>query len=329
MRKIGNTNSKDLVSIIIPAYNVEQHIGNTIQSLLNQEYGNIEIIIVNDGSSDNTLSVIESYKQIDSRIIVLSQPNGGAARARNAGLSAATGDYITFLDGDDMLHSDTISENLKYLSANENLDWVSFPIVRVDANDKPIEIKNAYQDLSRSKLEFITAEDYIPRLIRGDLSGVCCGAIYRKKSIEKIRFPEGEYYEDSFFFTRLLYHTNNGCLSPYGSYRYVHREGSSQLQTKDFKRLQSATKCELERLRLFRDRFPQFEDYYNQIELGLICTLSTAVAKGIPDCFILLDFAKSEIKFNPSIPAKIKLKNLVYRIFGYQNLVRLYKLIGK
>ena len=92
-----------VVSIIIPAYNIENYIEKTLDSVLDQTYDSLEIIVVNDGSKDNTAAIIDSYAQKDNRIKVIHKENGGVTSARLAGIAAATGDYIGFVDGDDYI----------------------------------------------------------------------------------------------------------------------------------------------------------------------------------------------------------------------------------
>ena len=106
--KIINTNNKQInVSIILPAYNVEYYIDKCIQSLLNQTLKNIEIILINDGSTDNTLKIIENFSKLDSRIKVVSKNNGGVASARNLGVTLSKGKYIDFVDPDDFIELNT------------------------------------------------------------------------------------------------------------------------------------------------------------------------------------------------------------------------------
>ena len=125
----GMNNPK--VSIIVPIYNLESYIEQSVRSLLAQFYQDIEIILVDDGSKDASLSIIEQLAASDSRIVYTSQPNGGAAKARNTGLALATGDFITFVDGDDMLSPNAISDNIGYFD-DEKIDWVAFSIRRVE-----------------------------------------------------------------------------------------------------------------------------------------------------------------------------------------------------
>ena len=94
---------QDLVSIVVPIYNAESYIENTVHSLLNQSYSKIEIILVNDGSKDNSLSVCRHLSEIDSRIKLYSQENSGVTRARAYGVEKACGEWITFVDSDDVL----------------------------------------------------------------------------------------------------------------------------------------------------------------------------------------------------------------------------------
>lgn len=103
-----NTNNKVLVSIIIPVYNVEKYLTECLNSILNQSYQNIEIIIINDGSIDNSVNIAKQYATIDSRIKIIDQKNSGVSAARNKGIEIAKGDYICFADADDYLMPDYI-----------------------------------------------------------------------------------------------------------------------------------------------------------------------------------------------------------------------------
>ena len=97
-----------LLSIIVPAFNIENYISRCLENLINQKYKNIEIIVVNDGSKDKTGKIIDSYVQKDSRIKVIHKKNGGLSDARNAGINIAKGKYISFVDGDDYIANDMI-----------------------------------------------------------------------------------------------------------------------------------------------------------------------------------------------------------------------------
>lgn len=129
---------KDLISVIIPIYNVELYLEKCIDSIINQTYKHIEIILVNDGSPDNCGEICEKYKELDSRIKVVHKKNGGLSDARNAGLEVATGKYVVFIDSDDYVEKDLIEESYKVIDEN-NLDLVSFDYRKVDENGEIIE----------------------------------------------------------------------------------------------------------------------------------------------------------------------------------------------
>ena len=114
---------KPKVSIIVPVYNCEEYLDEAIKSLLNQTLKEIEIIVVNDGSRDNSLLIANKYKDIDNRVKVVSQDNQGVSVARNFGLSIAKGEYIGFIDGDDWIESD-MYKTLYDVAIRDNLDLV-------------------------------------------------------------------------------------------------------------------------------------------------------------------------------------------------------------
>ena len=101
------------LSLIIPVYNIAQYLPRCLDSIINQNYKNLEIIVVNDGSTDTSREVIDDYCNKDSRIIAIHKENGGVSTARLAGISAATGDYIGFVDGDDYVEPDMFDRLVK------------------------------------------------------------------------------------------------------------------------------------------------------------------------------------------------------------------------
>lgn len=146
-----------LVSIIIPAYNLEGYIGETIESALNQTWQHIEIIIIDDGSKDNTLAVAKTYES--PRVKVFSQINKGASAARNLGLSQAKGDYIQYLDADDLLSRDKIEKQLTAIGGNKNRIAICPTIYFLDGGNpfeqKPNARDAAFQYTTTSTLDFL------------------------------------------------------------------------------------------------------------------------------------------------------------------------------
>ena len=123
------------ISIIIPVYNSEKFVSRCLDHLLNQTYQNFEIICINDGSKDNSLSILKEYSKKDNRIIVLNQENKGIARTRNIGIKKASGDYIMFVDNDDYMESDYLETYAKN-AIDGDYDIVIGGYRRIDCNGK-------------------------------------------------------------------------------------------------------------------------------------------------------------------------------------------------
>jgi glycosyltransferase involved in cell wall biosynthesis len=113
-----------LISIIIPVYNVEKYLSECLDSIMNQTFSDIEIICINDGSTDNSLAYLEKYSQKGSRVIVINQENKGQAVARNIGIKAAKGKYVLFVDSDDWIAQNSCETLLSYLT--EDIDLIIF-----------------------------------------------------------------------------------------------------------------------------------------------------------------------------------------------------------
>jgi len=119
-----NNKQQKLVSVIIPAYNIEKYISQTIESVICQTYKNIEIIIVNDGSTDNTDKIIQEYGKKDERIVIYNQLNKGLSAARNSGFKIAKGDYFCLIDGDDIMLPEKIESQIYFLEKNIFADFI-------------------------------------------------------------------------------------------------------------------------------------------------------------------------------------------------------------
>lgn len=311
------------VSIIVPVYNLEQYIERTINSLQHQTYQNLEIIIIDDGSSDSSLSIIKRMAATDSRIIYRTQSNGGAAKARNTGLELVTGDYITFVDGDDMLSPDAIADNIGYFE-DDKIDWVAFSIRRVDVKGDYIQCGGIYSDLMISISEEISSEFFVPYYYKRKLSGVACAAIYRKSSIDIISFEDGKYYEDGIYFIDLLCSTQYAVLSDKGEYLYVDRDNSSQKAVLDYKHLESDYFCFTRRMEKYRAQYPQYEEYYSKQENIYYYFLKNEVAKGTECAEYFFNLFKQSMLASLKINISNEIKFWIYKLIGYQRLKDLY-----
>ena len=204
------------VSIIVPVYNVEKYLERCLNSLINQTLDNIEIIVVNDGTKDNSQLIIDKFVQMDSRVKSYIKLNGGLSDARNYGLKFAKGEYIGFVDSDDYVDFDMF--RMLYEKAKEK----EFDMVVCDLNyvfdDKIV--------FCSSKLN---KDLYNKKQIKEKMVNIYPTAwnkIYKKKIIEKFEFTKGIWYEDVDFLYRILPKINLIGVVKEPLYQYVQREGA-------------------------------------------------------------------------------------------------------
>lgn len=181
-----------LVTIIVPIYKVEAYLQKCIDSILNQTYKNLEIILVDDGSPDNCGHICDEYAKTDIRIKVIHKKNGGLSDARNAGLDIATGDYIYFIDSDDWIASNAIEILTSYIESNNEIDIVAGCAVDIhEENGKILETNYSI------KLDTIQTLNKIEALKNNLLNGwAAWNKLYKKELFKEIRFPKGKINED-------------------------------------------------------------------------------------------------------------------------------------
>lgn len=207
-----------LVSVIIPIYNTEQYLKRCVESVLVQTYQNLQVILVDDGSPDKCPNLCDMYAESDSRIIVIHKENGGQSSARNAGIEIATGDYITFLDSDDYLHSEFISR-MVFAKEKSNVDIVQCEIKSV-LNDK----EHTEKDIDLHKWRILSGREAV---LSYKYKVSACAKLYNSKLFESIRFPEGKIFEDEATYYKLAYICKNVCLISEALYFYVQSNNST------------------------------------------------------------------------------------------------------
>ncbi len=212
--------NKPLLSIIVPVYNVESYLENCLDSILNQDYDNIEVVLVNDGSTDNSENICKAYVQKDCRFHLISQTNGGLANARNTGLSNISGELVTFIDSDDAIEPETYSSAIKILYDNKECDHVQFPLHKLyGTSNNYIE---PYQTKSITGLTELINNWVVDR----NISWIVCNKIFKAKTLGMLRFKDGFVYEDNIFVCEYLKKSKGICFSTEGAYRYYYRGGS-------------------------------------------------------------------------------------------------------
>ncbi|MBR5112832.1 MAG: glycosyltransferase family 2 protein [Clostridia bacterium] len=177
--------SNKKISVIVPIYNVEQYIIECLDSIVNQSYKKLEIILVDDGSPDNCGKICDEYAKKDSRIKVIHQENGGLSAARNAGLDVATGEYIGFVDSDDYIEMNFFEELLKSIEEYH----ASLAVCGV----KKFGLENRMESYGNKQL---SSSEYLKALLCGTVKSYSCNKLYKASLFEIIRFPNGEMFED-------------------------------------------------------------------------------------------------------------------------------------
>lgn len=176
------------ISIIVPIYNAEKFLSRCVNSVLNQNYENIEVILVDDGSIDKSGKICDEYAKKDKRIRVIHQKNSGVSAARNTGIDNATGDYIEFLDSDDEILPNLYNDLIPCIE-NNGLDILVFNSQRVKDN----KIKT-----SKHTGKFYIDNKYNALIKEFSNDGGCVwNKIYKRKVVENVRFPEGRLFEDT------------------------------------------------------------------------------------------------------------------------------------
>lgn len=173
------------VSIIIPVYNVELFIKDCVSSVLNQSFTNMEIIIVNDGSTDCSLSFCKEFEKEDERIKVFTKKNGGVSDARNFGISKANGDYVFFLDGDDLIQDDTIETLLSSLDDENSIAMCGFE-----------SFKDKTHYCSDSAVNVFSPAEYTESVLKLHNNTYACGVLIPRKFLDANFFIKGRYFED-------------------------------------------------------------------------------------------------------------------------------------
>ena len=250
----------DLVSIIIPVYNAETYLQRCVSSLLGQTYKQIEIILVNDGSSDNSGKLCEEYSKIDDRIKVIHKENGGAATARNKGLDEARGKYICFVDSDDYVSCEYI-ETLYNLLVENNADIAQCDYLLTFKGDSQIpkkeKVVSNYTGMEMLK-RFQIENDFRIKLV------VVWNKIYKREIFDDIRFPEGIIYEDEAIIPKILFKAKRITYTTEKLYAYFMSENSVMRSEFSLKRLDYLTAIQ-ERIS-FYEKVELSEFYYCDLQ---------------------------------------------------------------
>ena len=219
----GEFQMNDLITVIVPIYNVELYLCKCVDSIINQTYKNIEIILVDDGSTDSCGEICDSYVEKDSRIKVIHKQNGGLSDARNAGIEILTGKYVTFIDSDDWVEA-TYVEQLYKLIVENNADLSVCDFYCIDS-------ENYIYNLPATDMKVFVwnREEAISMLLTvNKMSTSAWGKLYKSKFFTEnnIRFPKGKLFEDIPVTYKIVLEADKIVFGNYALYNYFVRQQS-------------------------------------------------------------------------------------------------------
>lgn len=307
-------NDLPLLTIIVPIFNVELYLKKCIKSIINQTYKNLEIILVNDGSTDEGAEICNEFSKMDERITVIHKENGGLSEARNFGLDISNGEYIGFVDGDDWIelgmYESLMLYTLKYKSdiTECNVNFIYDNYIKKDSFKNLVILKDKE-----------TIENFLDRSI--DIKGNVWSKVYKRNIIENIRFPIGKLHEDAYFTYKALYLSEKYLRIAYNGYNYLqNRDGSIMSGETNKKNILHVLEAFEERNIFFANKenilYQKSEAYYFRTLLSYLIISKNKINKDYEIISILESKIKSNKKnifLNKYLSIK-KIKFLVYFI---------------
>lgn len=209
-----------LISVIVPVYNVAQYLEKSIESIQQQTYQNLEIILVDDGSTDESGRLCEQIAEQDERVLVYHKENEGLSQARNDGLKQAHGDYVIFIDSDDYIHPEMIASLYQQL-VKEDADVSSCGVMNVYANSESPQTEN------QDDYFICDTETFLREYLIGEkIPGTICNKLIKREIAAQLTFPKGLIYEDAYYHFDLIKVAKKYVVNTKPYYYYFHRGDS-------------------------------------------------------------------------------------------------------
>lgn len=210
----------ELISVIVPVYNVEKYLRKAVQSIQNQTYKHLEIMLINDGSTDSSGDICDELANSDSRIVVIHKKNGGVSTARNEAQKLAKGNYVIYVDSDDYIHEEMIQSLYEQLIA-ENADVSSCSVMNVYQNSQTPQCSDENLYFVYNQEEFLR-EYLIGQRVQGTLGN----KLIRKEITDQLEFPVAKIYEDAYYHLQLVQVAKKYVVHTKPYYYYYHRNQS-------------------------------------------------------------------------------------------------------
>lgn len=299
----------DKISVIVPIYKVENYLHRCVDSIINQTYTNLEIILVDDGSPDNCPMICDEYAKKDSRIRVVHKKNGGLSDARNAGLDIATGEYIMFIDSDDFVDTEMMGSMMRNM-IDDNVDMVVCNIKYVYEDREVVKYNQSDRILDR----YEAMEEYLKD---GVVQAVAWNKLYKKSLINNMRYKVGKTNEDEFFTYKIVDKTEKIYYNSRPFYNYIQRD-SSIMGKYSIKRL-DGVEASYERLNFIKKKYPTLYEKEKKTFVNL-CIYSYQMILREPN----LDKDKQGRKTLNNYRKKIKFNKTELKNYSYKDKLKIY-----
>lgn len=307
---------QELITIVVPVYNVEKFLPKCVENIIGQSYKNLEIILVDDGSTDSCPLLCDKFQKDDERVKVIHKKNGGLSDARNKGIESATGKYLTVIDSDDYVSSDFIEYLYKLLETN-SADISVCQRMNVSEEGKRLGSPKTVQDLvingnNNCMKAFFTNEA---------IDTVAWGKLYKTELFNDVKYPYGKYHEDVYTTYLLISKCNKIAIGSEAKYYYRQRSTSISKSSFQVKHL-DAVDGAIQRSKFINKNYPNLSKWANA---GIIyaanqCSLKMIKASCVNKTYISFlqkQYRKYELDF---LKGKNGVKAKVFSFFAYINL---------
>ena len=311
---------KDKISIIVPVYNVEDYLKKCIDSIVRQQYKNLEIILVDDGSIDNSGEICEKYAKEDDRIKVIHKKNGGLSDARNVGIENATGQYIGFVDSDDWI-ADSMYSYLKELIDTNNAD-ISICGYYKFTNCDEINLKNVKNE---KNIYVFDKQKAISELLKQEnIQDYAWNKLYKIELFENIKYPYGRKMEDTGTTYKLFDRAQRIVLGNEVQYYYLQRSNSI-VNNKNFSLYKDKYELTKERYIYIKNKYPNIME--NDLDMidKIISLYNKKQNKEIKEYVnnqkvmkLYCDIMKNANKIRKEMSTKMKIKTRLFEIQNYK-----------
>lgn len=246
------------ISVVIPVYNVEKYLSECLDSVVNQTYKNLQIILVDDGSTDFSGKICDVYAEKDNRITVVHQKNAGAGAAKNTGLELIDGDYFSIIDSDDYIELDMYEKMVNSLEKyNADIVQCLFRNVYVyDSFDRKYKIKGNYPKV-------LTSKSFLKEYLYDWKYAIFANKVFKSSLLKEIRFPVGRKIDDEFFTYKLVCNAKKVVNIDNILYNYRMRKTSVMNENDTDRLIYDRIDCFIERYNYVSDIYPSLKKKYN------------------------------------------------------------------